>query len=121
MVIEFAIPGLRIRSAQNLREFWATKARRVAQERRCVAAGIMAAGASRTLRAMADKGPPFSLALTRISPRSVDPDNCVSGFKATVDQLALTLRVDDADPEVLRVLYLQEKGPIGVRIKVNCG
>lgn len=44
--------------------------------------------------------PRFFVTLERISPRPLDDDNCVAGFKPMRDEIASWLGLDDADPRV---------------------
>jgi hypothetical protein len=87
---------LRIESTQNKREHWAEKARRTKQQR---------------LAALAVPTHPLPcrVVLTRVAPRALDDDNCVSGFKALRDGIADRLGVDDKDPRVTWV-YRQARG-----------
>jgi len=96
----------RLRSAANLREHWATKAKRVAEQRALGAmkvrqvtdaadrAGLLAAG--------------LVVTLTRIAPRALDDDNLASAFKAIRDGVADALGIDDRDPRV-SWRYAQER------------
>jgi len=100
---------IRLMSSANLREHWATKARRVARERR-------------ELELFVPFHPfplPCVVTLTRIAPRPLDDDNLVSCFKGCRDSLAVRLGVpDDRDPRVVWK-YDQRRGRpkfYGVRI-----
>lgn len=88
---------LHIQSAPNLREHWATKARRVKAERKAALA------LSITLPL------PLVVTLTRIGPRPLDDDNLIGGFKGLRDGIADRLGVADNDPRV-RWAYRQERG-----------
>lgn len=64
---------------------------------------------------------PVVVTLTRIAPRRFDDDNLTSGFKATRDQIAELLGVDDGDPRVTW-RYAQERGrprEYAVRIRIE--
>lgn len=91
---------IRLRSAANLREHWAAKAKRVKGER---AAALMLARS--TLRR---PELPCVVTITRIAPRMLDSDNAVSSCKAVRDGIASWLGVDDRDPLVVWK-YAQEK------------
>lgn len=75
-------------------------------ERKKVALGMLAAQ--------------LEVTLTRISPspKPLDRDNLVASLKATQDQVAAWLRVDDGDRQV-HFEHEQERGPWGVRIEVE--
>jgi len=78
---------LRLSSTPNLREHWATRARRVRRERAAALA--------------VPKHPlPCVVTLTRHGPRLLDDDNVVGAFKALRDGIADRLGVDDADTRV---------------------
>jgi hypothetical protein len=96
---------MRLPSAANLREHWAKKAKRVADQRRTVGA-YLGGGPRPTL--------PVEVTLTRIAPRALDGDNLQHAFKGTRDEVARWLSVDDADPRVTWT-YRQRKGGVGVQ------
>lgn len=102
-MIAFRIP-LRLKSAANLREHWAVKAKRVLKER--TATGIIA---RRKVPDLAAAPGAFVATLTRVAPRALDDDNLRSAFKAVRDELAKQMGVDDRNPRV-RWEYGQEKG-----------
>jgi hypothetical protein len=93
---------IRIQSEQNLREHWATRARRAKRQRRMVADALLAMGRHRA--------PPLPVVvtLTRLAPRKLDDDNAVGGHKHVRDQVAAWLGVDDADQRV-EWRYAQER------------
>lgn len=98
---------LRIKSAANLREHWAVRAKRVKCER------MAALALSITLPL------PVVVALTRIAPRPLDDDNMIGGFKGLRDGIADRLGIADNDPRV-RWAYGQEKGQeYAVRVEVT--
>jgi hypothetical protein len=88
-------------SGMNVREHWATRAKRTKQNRgetylqlRCVSLFY---------------GMPCTVTLTRIAPRVLDGDNLQSALKACRDGVADFLKVDDRDARV-KWLYEQRKG-----------
>lgn len=87
---------IRIESVANLREHWATRARRTNNHR---------------LAALAvPKHPlPCVVTLIRVAPRELDDDNLRSGFKALRDGIADRLGVKDNDRRV-RWEYDQVRG-----------
>lgn len=93
----------RIESVANLREHWAKKAKRVKLHRQLAWAALPPSM----------NWPPdlssLSVTLTRIAPRTLDSDNLASGFKATRDQIAVYLQIDDGDSRITW-RYKQEKG-----------
>jgi hypothetical protein len=99
------VPGL------NVREHWKARSRRVKNEREAVAWKL----ATRAVK------PPLPLVvtLTRIGPSNgLDDDNLAGAMKATRDEIAKWLGVDDRKSEVVRYRYAQERGKEwGVRIQ----
>lgn len=96
---------LRLPSASNLREHWATRARRVKHQRGVVT--MFLGGQPRPAL-------PVVVTLTRIAPRPLDKhDNLTGSCKAVVDAIAAWLGIDDADPRV-SWSYAQERGAVGV-------
>ncbi len=95
-----AIP-MKLPSVANLREHWATKARRVKAQRNAVA---LAMKSERVLlgqlRAWLALGMAVRVVLSRVSPRELDDDNLVSAFKAVRDEVAKQLGVDDRSKQV---------------------
>lgn len=102
MALLITIP-LRLQSAANLREHWATKARRVKAERRAVAMFL--------------RGPPPPLpvvvTLTRIAPRALDGDNLQSAFKGVRDEVAKWLGFSDNNAGI-EWRYGQRRDGVGV-------
>lgn len=83
---------LRIVSVANMREHWATKAKRVKAHRQ---AARLSVGA----RLMPREGT-LVVTLTRVAPRALDTDNLASALKATRDGVADALDVADNDPRI---------------------
>jgi hypothetical protein len=83
-VITFSIPG-RAKSAANLREHWAVKAKRVQGERR----------KAMTLCPKWTHGPLLLVTLTRYGVRLLDDDNLRGALKGIRDGIASRLGVDD--------------------------
>lgn len=101
---------MRIPSVANLREHWASRARRVKAQRRVVAAYWRSRDAF-ALRALAAVRP-IVVRLERIAPRELDSDNSVAALKACRDQVADELGVDDRDGSGgVSWAYGQAKGP----------
>ena len=101
--VRFELP-LRLASVANLREHWASKAKRARAHRMALAAAWRSAkarGATCTLPAL--------VRLTRVAPRALDDDNLQAAFKALRDQVAAELGVDDRSPLVVW-RYAQERG-----------
>ncbi len=82
---------LRLVSEANLREHWATRARRRRQHRSVVAL---------SLRAHARPELPAVITLTRLAPRRLDTDNLAAACKAARDGVADWLGVDDGDARI---------------------
>lgn len=108
MTVRVEIP-MALPSVANLREHWATKAKRVKAQRNAVRLAM-------TWRRRVPL--PVVVTLTRIGLRRLDSDNLQGAFKAVRDQVAAQLEVDDADPRVTWC-YQQEKGRSGVRIELE--
>lgn len=110
---------LRIRSAANLREHWAVRAKRVKQERMAATLAVRAAwrasGASLVY--------PIPVRLVRIvgpRGRTLDGDNLQSAMKAVRDSVADVLDVDDGNPHQATWEYSEERGKDwGVRVEIR--
>lgn len=116
-MITLDIPGMRLPSASNLREHWAKRAGRTKKQRHA----IWLAWRSRKLHQLefpwtADSAH-VTVTLTRIGPRRLDDDNLAASFKATRDQVAAELGIDDGS-ERLEWRYRQEKGAYGIRVEI---
>lgn len=111
MNASFYIP-LRIVSEANSRGHWASKARRVKNQRTAIALAWQAAN-------MPSERKPSRVTLTRLAPRKLDLDNLQGAFKAVRDELAALCRFDDRDESVTWV-YAQERAKTyGVRVEVE--
>ena len=82
---------LRLVSIANARMHWAAKAKLVKAQRQAVAASLL----GETPPAL-----PVVVTICRVAPRLLDMDNAVASMKATIDQTASFLGVDDRDPRV---------------------
>lgn len=115
---EFLIP-VRIKSAANLREHWAVKAKRVKWERE-VTAFAMRQCAPWPYWIRASDGTHVHVQLTRIAPRELDGhDNLRHALKACADEIANRLGFENDRNARLRFDYGQEKGAVrqyGVRV-----
>lgn len=110
IIADLELP-LRLVSVSNVREHWATKAKRTREHR------------ALTRLALRQFGPqiPARVTLVRIAPRELDDDNLRGALKAVRDGVADWLLVDDGDPCVVWI-YGQEKGGpacYGVHIRVR--
>jgi hypothetical protein len=106
-MIEIRLP-LKAESTANLREHWATKARRTKAQRAAVARRLppWPGGALLVVR------------LTRISPRMLDSgDNLSMSLKGFRDSVASRLKVDDASP-LVDWQYHQAKGEAEVVVQI---
>ena len=104
--------SLRLPSTANLREHWATRARRAKSHR--------AAGRFAVSRLVECPPLPVTVTLVRVSPRRLDDDNLAAAFKAFRDGVADGLGVDDRDARIAW-RYAQERGPVAVRLEVERG
>lgn len=79
-------------SIANLREHWAKRAARAAEQR----------GVTRIMLCGSMRRPslPVEVVLTRVSPRKLDTDNLWAAFKAVRDGVADWLELDDGDERV---------------------
>ncbi len=98
----YTLPML-IPSAANLREHWAQRAKRVANQRGTLKLVMRPLFRSQGVRL------PLTVRLTRIAPRLLDGDNLQGALKAIRDGVADALEVDDRDARV-RWSYNQERG-----------
>lgn len=101
VVARFVIP-IRTRSEANMREHWATKAKRVKAQR----SAMMLMLRRQNVRALEF---PICVTLERIAPRQLDTDNLVGAVKAVRDSIAEFVGMNDADPRI-QWFYAQRKG-----------
>lgn len=107
MTVNIVLP-LRIASVANVREHWSKRAKRAKAHRM--------AGLVIPIHPL-----PCVVTLTRIAPRALDDDNCISGCKALRDGIADRLGVADNDPRVAW-RYMQQRGrpnEYAVRIEIT--
>ncbi|QSQ14070.1 hypothetical protein [Myxococcus landrumensis] len=97
--IKFDVP-IKAPSVSNLREHWATRAKRTDAQK----------AATRRRCPEWQAGPLLVVRLTRVAPRALDDDNLRGALKAYRDAVAQWLRVDDRTP-LVSWLYAQAKGP----------
>jgi hypothetical protein len=107
--IQFVVP-IETKSANNLREHWSARAKRIETQRR--------ATAYRTPPELKAMAPLLTVRLVRRAPRELDSDNLQGALKGVRDQVAAALRVDDRSPLVAWE-YGQEKGEPAVVITVR--
>lgn len=111
-VISFLLE-FHLKSAANLREHWAVRARRVKAER--VAAYVIAQsqGAYRF-------GLPATVTITRVAPRELDDDNLAAACKGIRDGIADGMGLLGDRHIGLEWRYRQEKGkPSAVRVQIE--
>lgn len=101
---------LKLPSGANLREHWATRARRASKHRHLA---FLLVAANRPLPAL-----PVTITLTRVAPRALDSDNLAYAFKATRDGIADAYGLDDRDPRITWC-YSQEHGAAAIRIDIE--
>ncbi len=107
MKLAFSVP-IKTVSALNAREFWATKAKRVAKERK----------ATHMLFPRTPLPILVTVLLVRVSPGTLDGDNLQGAMKGVRDAVAFRLGVDDRSP-LVTWSYAQEVGPAAVRVQVE--
>lgn len=103
-------------TGQNAREHPMVRAKRIKAERSAVRMCLNA----RSLRC--PLSPPLDVVLTRISSSRMDSDGVVGALKHTRDEIAAWMGIDDRHDDLVRYLYVQEKGPRGafaVRIEIK--
>lgn len=108
---------LRTRSALNIREHWAVRARRVRGEHDAVTFGALAQlGSGWPARVTL----PCVITLTRVGPRLLDTDAIPGAMKGVRDQLAALLGVTDG-PTDLRTTwaYAQHRGAYAVEVRIE--
>ena len=108
-MITVKIP-MHLKSAANLREHWAVKAKR----NRAQEGGVVAHLTQHDLPSYL----PCRISLTRVAQRPLDYDNLCYAFKHIVDRLGMMIKPGtkrgraDADPNI-RIDYKQAKGEKG--------
>ena len=110
-MIAISIP-IKLVSVANLRMHWAVKAKLAKSHR------------TRTRAALSNEAPippatPLTVVLTRIAPRRLDTDNCVSAFKNCRDGVADWLGVDDGNQGIQWVYEQRAGGPKVYAIEVE--
>lgn len=114
----FLVP-MKLAGGMNVRDsHWRQRARRVKQERACVAAF---APLPYVWKQLAAESETFRITLTRVAPRRMDSDGWVARAKGVRDEVARLLGIDDGSSRLLW-LYAQERGAVrqnGVRITVE--
>jgi crossover junction endodeoxyribonuclease RusA len=106
---------LHIVSCANVREHWATRAKRSKAQRQ--AAALVVRSAIRYERWV--PGARIRVRLTRIGKRRLDSDNLAGGFKAVRDGVADAVGIDDGSARY-EWEYAQETGKeYAVRIEVS--
>ncbi len=115
-----AIP-MKLPSTANLREFWATKAKRNKSQRAAVALAMKARRQSMLeVVAHLTRGLSLEVTLCRVSPRELDDDNLASAFKSVRDEVARQLGIDDRSKQVAW-RCIQATGPAMVMITIGAG
>jgi len=108
---------MQLPSCANLREHWATRAKRVKKQRLVTQLATKNARGMLQAQASVVRGESLIVTLTRIG-RKLDSDNLASAFKAVRDQVAEELGVDDGS-DAIGWHYVQAKGPAGIKIEVS--
>lgn len=117
-VASVIIHGLRLRSLAN----WRPSTRERIAYPKMIRAAVMHALGFVDAKALAFKTSPCMtravVTVTRVGPRLLDDDNATASAKATRDEVAAWLGVDDGDGSV-RWEVAQERGPYAVKITVK--
>lgn len=107
--------GPKLTNCSNAREHWGKRSARADKQR----GGACQRVANAKLRGEVPDGPPWTVIITRIGPRKLDSDDNVNiSAKHIRDGIADALGIDDGDERV-KWIYAQERGPYGVRIRVE--
>jgi hypothetical protein len=107
--------SLQTKSEANMREHWATKARRVKMQRGVVTMALR----QHVEQLEALNGAEVIVAtLIRVSPRRLDDDNLRGALKAVRDAIAAWVGIDDGSSR-WDWRYEQRKGPLGVQIEIK--
>lgn len=104
----FNIP-IKLPSVANLRDHWATKAKRNKFQRQAIALRMrLDRGGLLKLHAAVARGEQLRVTFIRVAPRRLDDDNLASAFKSCRDEVAKQLGINDgSDAVVWR--YKQQK------------
>lgn len=108
---EFGVP-VRLVSLLNMREHWATKARRAKKQRNAARMCAMACNRFADIKSAIADGAQLVVTITRLAPRQLDDDNLAGSAKHVRDGIADALGIDDRDSRV-RWRYGQAKGAPG--------
>lgn len=107
--VEMTLP-VRLVSLLNLREHWATRAKRAKDHRETARLMTRLHTLYAPIAEFIVGGAPLRVTLTRIAPRELDSDdNLNASAKHVRDGIADALGIDDRDPRV-KWLYAQRKG-----------
>lgn len=104
---------IRTVSELNRHEHWRARHQRSKQQRALTLAHLT--------RHKRPAGEAYTIRLTRLAPRSLDPGNLEASFKWVQDAIADWLGIDDGDSR-LRFAYGQEQGvpkQYGVRVSIE--
>ena len=125
--VEVLFDGLRTNRGLNAREHWRARASRVLREKTFIDTrlsilfrGLMWGDPSSFRAAVGP--PPYTVTITRISPRLADDDNVIGGLKSIRDELAAWLGTGDGPKAPVRWRYSQEQsigGKWGVRARIE--
>lgn len=110
-LVYFKTLPIRIYSVANQREHWRTRWKRSYNERAVVAA---------MTNDLPDITLPCVVNLTRCAPRLLDDDNSICGFKATRDEFAKQIGVDDGDPRIVFRYEQRRTKTYAVMVEVLC-
>lgn len=113
--------AMRLPSAANLREHWATRATRERRQREWTRLALAGRPAREWRRAHLP-ATKLRCTLTRVGERKLDSDNVARAFKSVRDEVAEWAGVDDGDEGcdgVWTWTYEQRKGLYAVEIKLE--
>jgi len=112
--VSVPILGLKTVSEMNMHEHWHSRLKRSKHQKSTVSL-VLRGTVTHMMLSLA----PLRVTMTRIAPSvGLDSDNMVSSQKYVRDAIAESLGVNDKDPRVEWVVN-QEKGPWGIRIRIE--
>ncbi len=112
-VIGFRMNGLKTESEMNRREHWAVLYKRKKTQHHIAALGMHG------LNPVEYLGSELRITLTRIGPRALDDDACVSSFKFIRDAIAQVIwggRMGQRD-DLAEWRYEQKRGAYGIEVR----
>lgn len=114
--MQFTLP-IKTVSEANCRDHWAVKMKRVKAQRK--ATDLAFRSEQNKHGNGSTNSYPFHVKMTRVGKRRMDDDNLRSALKATRDQIAKCLGVNDGDTSKVIFDYAQETGDYAVKVEIK--